>query len=97
LAALATAVAAAVAAAAINFTDVAFENGSKTFEITINLPVTFTISSTDGSVRIAGDAYVTPVFANGGGDLKADTLPEAVLELAQYLLPPRNSNKHSTK
>lgn len=69
----------------VNFTAVDLNNAQKTADITINLPVTFAISSTDGSVKIAGAAYVTPVFANGGGDIKSDTLPEAVLELAQYL------------
>lgn len=69
----------------VNFTSVDFNNAQKTADIIINLPVTFAISSTDGSVTIAGSAYVTPTFANGGGSIKSDTLPEAVLELAQYL------------
>ncbi|MHC5737468.1 hypothetical protein [Nostoc sp.] len=69
----------------VNFTDVSFNNAQKTADITINLPVTLAISSTDGSVRISGDAYVTPTFANGGGSVKSDTLPEAVLEIAQFL------------
>ena len=69
----------------VNFTDVSFSNATKIAAITINLPVTLVISSTDGSVKISADAYVTPTFANGGGSLKSDTLPEAVLELAQFL------------
>lgn len=69
----------------VNFTDVSFSNATKVAAITINLPVTLAISSTDGSVKISADSYVTPTFANGGGSLKSDTLPEAVLELAQFL------------
>ncbi|WP_138504073.1 hypothetical protein [Nostoc sp. PA-18-2419] len=69
----------------VNFTDVSLNNAAKTADITINLPVTLALSTTDGSIAITGDSYVTPTFANGGGDIKSTTLPAAVLELAQYL------------
>ncbi|MEH2448942.1 MAG: hypothetical protein V7K18_25100 [Nostoc sp.] len=66
-------------------TTVSFDTG--TIAIAATLPVTVNIQS-NGSIDIAvsdylGSTYST--FANGGGDLSSDTLPEAFLEIASIL------------
>lgn len=66
-------------------TTVSFDTGL--IAVASTLPITTSIQ-TDGGVKVVvadylGAAYST--FANGGGDLKSDTLPEALLEIASFL------------
>lgn len=66
-------------------TTVSFDTG--TIAIAATLPVTTNIQS-NGSIDIAVSDYLGSTysaFANGGGDLNSDTLPEALLEMASIL------------
>jgi hypothetical protein len=65
----------------INFTDVSHNNASKVLNLTCNMPFELT-TDVDGGSKINAVNYVSFPFV-GGGDLKATTLPTAVLELAQ--------------
>ncbi|BAZ69145.1 hypothetical protein NIES4106_39160 [Fischerella sp. NIES-4106] len=66
-------------------TTVSFDTG--TIAVAATLPITPNIA-TDGSVGIVASDYLgAPYsdFANGGGDLVSDSLPEALLEMASLL------------
>jgi hypothetical protein len=66
-------------------TTVSFDTG--TIAVAATIPVTTNIQS-NGSIDIVASDYLGStysVFANGGGDLKSDTLPEALLEMASIL------------
>ncbi|MFN6515701.1 MAG: hypothetical protein RMY29_014565 [Nostoc sp. CreGUA01] len=66
-------------------TTVSFDTG--TIAVAATLPVTTNIQS-NGSIDIVASDYLGSTystFANGGGDLKSDTLPEALLEMASIL------------
>ncbi|GAX44716.1 hypothetical protein NIES4075_57350 [Tolypothrix sp. NIES-4075] len=66
-------------------TTVSFDTG--TIAVAATIPVTTSIQA-NGSIDIAASDYLGAtysVFANGGGDLNSDTLPEALLELASIL------------
>lgn len=66
-------------------TTVSFDTG--TIAVAASIPITTNIQS-NGSIDIVASDYLGAtysVFANGGGDLKSDTLPEALLEIASVL------------
>ncbi|WP_017652140.1 hypothetical protein [Fortiea contorta] len=66
-------------------TTISFDTG--TVAIAATLPVTTTIQ-TSGSIDIVASDYLGSTysaFVNGGGSLKSDTLPEALLEIASIL------------
>ncbi len=66
-------------------TTVSFDTG--TIAVAATLPITPNIQS-NGSIDIAASNYLGSTyaaFANGGGDLSSDTLPEALLEIASLL------------
>ncbi|MCC5669883.1 hypothetical protein LC653_40285 [Nostoc sp. CHAB 5784] len=66
-------------------TTVSFDTG--TVAVAATIPITTNIQ-TNGSIDIVASDYLGStysVFANGGGDLKSDTLPEALLEMASIL------------
>lgn len=66
-------------------TTVSFDTG--TIAVAATIPVVTTIQ-TNGSIDIAAIDYLGSTyaaFAGGGGDLKSDTLPEALLEVASLL------------
>jgi hypothetical protein len=66
-------------------TTVSFDTG--TIAVAATIPVTTNIQS-NGSIDIVASDYLGStysVFANGGGDLKSDTLPEALLEMSSIL------------
>lgn len=66
-------------------TTVSFDTG--TVAVAATIPITTNIQ-TNGSIDIVASDYLGStysVFTNGGGDLKSDTLPEALLEMASIL------------
>jgi hypothetical protein len=75
----------------VNFTDVSHDNTAKTFNITCALPFTVALTSA-GVPTFTPTTYVSPTFANGGGDIDATTLTGAVLQLAQTIQNTERSN-----
>jgi hypothetical protein len=66
-------------------TTVSFDTG--TIAVAATIPITTNIQS-NGSIDIVASDYLGSTystFANGGGDLNSDTLPEALLEMASIL------------
>ncbi|MBW4571598.1 MAG: hypothetical protein KME31_27350 [Tolypothrix carrinoi HA7290-LM1] len=66
-------------------TTVSFDTG--TIAVAASIPITTNIQA-NGSIDIVASDYLGSTysaFVNGGGDLKSDTLPEALLEIASVL------------
>lgn len=81
------AILAASNAADINFAGATFDDAAGTVVIAANLPVEFLFDNTNGSVKIQATNFVpgSTFSAAADGDIHGESLPEAVLQIAQTL------------